>query len=465
MAGLQNEGNLRVADVLPVFFVLVAGAIFGGSMVVLTPPFNVPEEQQHLFRSYQCSQGIVYATRSGNAVGGEVPESFHEVNSRIIGGPRDEYSLRISLNTIKSCLAVPLDPERHVFATFPVTVRYSPVSYLPSAAALGIGRCLGLKALKEVYLGRTGTLIGYLLLVAAAVWLMPVHKWTLALVALMPMSIFLAASLSADAISSGISLLAIALILRLALGPAPISRRSLGWLGLVMLLLALAKPGYVLLSLFFFLVPKERFSDRRHCWQVRAWLVGLPLAVSIAWVLSIRGLCVPLRPNIDVNAQAHWMLANPGTYLQSLAARLFDPDLYFATIALLGWGTILLPMDLYRVYWFALLVTAVLDGGREKVRVPLSTRAGGVGVYLLVMSVITTLTYLTWHAVGESFINGVQPRYLIPVLPLLLLPLRSRAEVASSRLSRWLVPCMAIAVVMLGIGGTWKAMIVRHYWP
>ena len=54
---------------------------------------------------------------------------------------------------------------------------------------------------------------------------------------------------------------------------------------------------------------------------------------------------------------------------------------------------------------------------------PLLQRVAGAGVYLLVMSLITTLTFLTWHAVGETFINGVQPRYIIPVLPLLLLPL------------------------------------------
>ena len=139
---------------------------------------------------------------------------------------------------------------------------------------------MGLKALKEFYLGPTGTLIGYLLLVAAAVWRMPVQKWTLVLVALMPMSIFLAASLSADAVSIGLSLLAIAMILRLALGQELVSRRSLSWLAVVLLLLALAKPGYVLISLLVFLIPKERFSRPGECWKARTCLVGLPFVLD-----------------------------------------------------------------------------------------------------------------------------------------------------------------------------------------
>ena len=44
------------------------------------------------------------------------------------------------------------------------------------------------------------------------------------------------------------------------------------------------------------------------------------------------------------------MLANPGAFLRIVNIRDFlDQDLYFATIALLGWGTILLPRDIYRL--------------------------------------------------------------------------------------------------------------------
>jgi uncharacterized membrane protein len=92
-------------------------------------------------------------------------------------------------------------------------------------------------------------------------------------------------------------------------------------------------------------------------------------------------------------------------------------------------------------------------------------RAAGIGVYLLVMSVAATLTYLLWHAVGETInpLHGVQPRYFVPVLPLLLLPLRNRVSLTSGRLVRWLVPTVAVTVVLIGMGGTWQAMIQRHY--
>ena len=146
--------------------------------------------------------------------------------------------------------------------------RYSPVPYLPAAVAIRFGRHAGLRPLKLFYLGRIGTLIGYLLLVVVAVWLMPVHQWTLALLVLMPMSIFLAASLSPDALSIALSFLGIAMILRLALRPEKVGRGSLWSLAAVLVLIGLAKPAYVAVSLLFLLIPKEKFSNPRHCWWI-----------------------------------------------------------------------------------------------------------------------------------------------------------------------------------------------------
>jgi uncharacterized membrane protein len=165
-----------------------------------------------------------------------------------------------------------------------------------------------------------------------------------------------------------------------------------------------------------------------------------------------------------VNAQAGWILANPWTYLKLMITRIADLSLYSGMIATLGWGTIFVAPAIYWIYWIALLATAVLDGNHENVRLPVSKRAISVGVYFLVMAAIATLTYLAWQAVGEDQIHGVQSRYFIPMLPLLLLCLRSPARVASCRFARWCVPAMAMVVVMIGVAGTWQAMIARHYW-
>jgi uncharacterized membrane protein len=431
----------------------------------VTPPFDVPEECQHFFRCYQFSQGIVYAEKNEKGVpGGDLPASLSQISLVIHNHAANEYDFHITQARIDKALGNPLDPVRKRFAGFPSTARFSPAPYLPAAVALWAGRRASLTALEELYIGRVGTLAGYLLAVVAAVWLTPVHKWLMALIALMPMSIFLAASLSADALTIAYSLLAIAMVLRLALQPDSLGRRDVWWLGGILLLVALAKPAYVFISLLFLIVPKDKFADRGQCWRARAWMIGLPIAVSIAWTLSSRELCVPYRDCVDVHGQMLWILANPWQFTQMVFLRLTDGYTYSGIIATLGWGTVWMDSNIYTIYWTALLVAAVLDGGQDEVRVPMRARAVSFGVYVVVLTVIATLTYLFWHGVGEDEIHGVQSRYFVPLLPLLLLPLRTTAGICSSRFSRWLVPALAMVAILTGVGGTWQAVIARFYW-
>lgn len=466
MAVLQNDNGFKAADVLPVFFVLVVGVIFGGSMVFLTPPFNAPDELGHWRRSYHCSLGQVYASRKGDMVGCELPTLLSEIYVTTVSPAQTDAELRISAEKLRKALAIPLDPARVQFFPFVPMARYSPVPYLPAAAAIAMGRQAGLGPLNLFYLGRAGTLTGYLLLVAAAVWLMPVHRWTLVLLALMPMSIFLAASLSPDALSIALLFLGIAMILRLVLRPQKAGRGSLWLLLGVLVLVGLAKPGYVAISLLCMLIPKEKFSDPRQGWWIRGLLVGLPLAVSVAWIVSLPGLfSVPVRPSADMKAQAQWMLEHPWTYTQLMMEKITEWKLYSRVIATLGWNSVFFKGVYYTIYWAALLASAVLDGGRDDLRLPIGTRIASVAVYFLIMIAIATLTYLTWHDVGTLELSGIQSRYFVPILPLLLLPLRGPAGWASSRFSRLLVPAMAIVAVLIGVGATWRTMVACFYWP
>ena len=47
-------------------------------------------------------------------------------------------------------------------------------------------------------------------------------------------------------------------------------------------------------------------------------------------------------------------------------------------------------------------------------------------------------------------------------MPLLLLSFRGGGESGDLPLSRWLVPAMAMVVVMIGMGATWQAMVARQ---
>ena len=93
---------------------------------------------------------------------------------------------------------------------------YSPVAYLPQAAAIAAGRAFGLHPLALMYLGRVANLMVWIALGYAAIRAAPDLGRPLLLLLLMPMSIFQAASLSADATTNGLAALLAAVVWRYA---------------------------------------------------------------------------------------------------------------------------------------------------------------------------------------------------------------------------------------------------------
>ena len=83
---------------------------------------------------------------------------------------------------LKTAFSRPLNPQDRRFTPFSAIALYSPVSYLPSALAIRLGRWADLSPMSLFYCGRIATLLAYATLAFFAVRLTLIHKWTLALV-------------------------------------------------------------------------------------------------------------------------------------------------------------------------------------------------------------------------------------------------------------------------------------------
>ena len=77
---------------------------------------------------------------------------------------------------------------------------------------------------------------------------------------------------------------------------------------------------------------------------------------------------------------------------------------------------------------------------------------------------MVTFVYLSWERVGSKDIEGIQPRYFLPIIPLLLLLPRGGAKLASSRFSRAVVPMSRCRLHVFAAGVTWWTLVKRYYW-
>ncbi len=163
----------------------------------------------------------------------------------------------------------------------------SPVSYAPQVVGYVAGRVVG-GVLLGFWLARVCGLAWYLGVCWLAIRIAPTGKPFLMFVALLPTSLMLATTMSADPVAISLGLLAAALVLRLRVGRgaeavSDATRWLLPLLAGCLLLLSLSKNLYGAMVLLVFLVPAERFSSLRRRRQYVAALLASVAAATLAW--------------------------------------------------------------------------------------------------------------------------------------------------------------------------------------
>src|SRR6516225_3176837 len=202
---------VRTAWRRPGLVCLLLGLLGTLPLVVLTPPFHVPDENQHFLRAYQLSElqftavmqegearSVMPASLEARAM---LPSSLIELVESFSGtrvvfnpGPTSAQPLHRTWLALKR----PLDPERRELVSLPFTMK-APPSYLPQAIAMAVGRWLGAGPLARLYSGRLANALVAVIVLAWAVQLMPIGRELTMLFGLLPMATYEYASVSADA--------------------------------------------------------------------------------------------------------------------------------------------------------------------------------------------------------------------------------------------------------------------------
>ena len=384
---------------------VVVGGVVGVLFAVFTPPFASPDEATHFFRSYQLSEGHVFADQHGARVGGMLPASVeHDVHLVDVPGPVPGWS------TIRKVLGNPTGGRR-VFTDFQNTALYPPLTYAPQTVAIAVGRTVGLSNLALMYLARLADLAVFLALAAYAAVRFPRSPWLVIGVALLPSTLFLAGSVSPDALTIGLCAVMLA---EAARADRPYVVLALG------VALGLAKPPYFLVSLVALAVW---FLRGRRGWQLPA-AAGTCCALAVAWSRWADHIFVPYRPIIDRHldvrpaAQRAHLLHHPLHFagaVASTAAR--DWHWWLGQVlAPFGRGIDASPPVAVAAAGFLVLVLVLAP------RRPLDQRVALALVGFALVTVLATIVavYLYSNAVGAQHVRLVFGRYLLPVLPALL---------------------------------------------
>lgn len=236
-------------------FVLALGILF--SMVL--PPYSAPDEQFHINQSFTLASTIYNPYLP--VAQSQIHSSLRRPSDVDVIVQDGETTVFTWQHIAKNLLTTNSDPFTHTQDYDEYQVDSSYTMYWISALGVLAGFLLRLGFIPTLFLGRLTNLVFFAFLSAWAVKRTPVAKAVFAAVALLPMTLHLAASYSRDSNLLALCLLFAALVLDLAFGP----REKLGGKQLILpalagLLIVPSKIVYFPLALLVFLIPAARLG-------------------------------------------------------------------------------------------------------------------------------------------------------------------------------------------------------------
>jgi uncharacterized membrane protein len=464
MSDIEQAMPMETAWLSPALVCFLLGLSAAVSMIVLTPPFQVPDEQVHFHRAYQLSElqprGIV---RDG-AAGGMLPSSLIELSEHFLGHRALAGDGRITAHPFRQtwlALDRPLDPNRREFIDFSTTAFYSPIAYLPQAIAIVGGRWAGAGPLAVLYLARLANALVAVALLTWAVHLMPVGREPLMVAGLLPMAVFEYASASPDAGVIGTAFLFTAVALRMQIrGAWTVGHVAVAALsGLVF---CSQKPAYAPLLVLGFPTALIR-RPVKHALLAQVVILVVALGGTAFWIRFSWLSAILPYPGASLTGQATYIATHPLAYLETIARSFWHyGDFYYESlVGVCHWMTLCLPNFAY-VLPAAALLLGVLAQPVNAPRLPRYAVAWNMLLLGSSIFLIMTALYLSFNPVGNWIIGVVQGRYFLPLLPLSIAIACSVVRLRPSRkasLAAFLLVTAIIAVQLL----TADVAIVRAY--
>lgn len=439
---------------------LIAALGFGIPLVFVSPPLTAPDEGRHMARIYTLAVGQLRLPAGADS---RIPRSLVTLSDGIDRlwpplQPRVQRPRRV----LRPLWNQPLRPDVQVPVRNLAT--YGPLAYTPQVLGFALGRAFEAPPIALVYLGRIANLLAWAFVVAAALRLTPRCGWAFAALALLPMSLFLAASLSADAPANALALLLVASVLRAGFGPgAHLSPRDVGLMCLSAALFGLTKGGYWLMAGLPLLIPGARFRSPRERWAVLAAVAIAAVVPSGLWFAGAQASgYTEAGLGADWAAQLEFVLSHPFGYAGIFATSWLETGgAYLKTfLGVLGRLDVVLPTWTYAFLTASLLALPLLEA-RDLDTLDTRRRLWLMAIFALCTGTVFTMIYLSGNAVGAPSIRGVQGRYLLPLAPLLLVALPARGSSRTEEHPAF-VPLFAAGVAMVGFVSL-RALWLRYY--
>lgn len=455
------------AEKVFLFFAL----IWGMSLVFITPPFQVPDEQAHFFRAYQISEFTLVPEVEENLLGGEVPKSLVDLLLLYNHGHLDSTG-DFNWKHIEAGLKIKSNEKEREFMIFPNTALYSPTLFIPQTSGIWLGKMMNLPPLVLFYLARIFNLMAWIMIIYFVIRLVPFKKWLFTILALTPMALCLSASVNSDVLVIAYSFLFIAYVFRVAFDPAKKpDNRTFVILILLSVLVALSKNIYFFLCFLFFLIPVSKAASKKKYLTGMVLFLVTTLVSALASSFMINRILSQVDtiemmygggifPKINPAKQVEFILSDIPGFIKIVFHSFTERWMMVAKsyIGILGWMSIYLS-NVYYLFAYSSILLVALYSGKVNPVININHKLLLLGISIVVIFAFSFTMYCSWTEPGAMRIDNLQSRYFMPVAPLIWLLFQNRKLNAN----KLFFVILTMAYGLFSMLETWRHLLQRFY--
>lgn len=387
----------------------------------------MPDPRAHIPAAYNLASGQCFDSfLSNEATTFENSDDKQIMNlpENLSGSHNDSYNNGIISDLIKTidstreaqkAQLVDMQKTMHTITTSAPNY-YFPICYLTTAVGMKVGMILDKSSWGILQLGRISNFVFYILIMLAATIILPRGKLVLVAIGSFPLCVFCASSLMTDAFLIALCALYVSIALYFIVNKKEMRTKHVVGVAILTILILFVKLPFGILALLYISMPKNIWKTKS---KLIACIITLLLFAIIYIPWSKNYQLVAIYPNVSYDDQLSYFLHHPAFVMFNC----FVNGFVFLFLTM--------PIDYTYMFLFtAVLFALIIFHYRPKMNI-----CSAMSLIAVIVIIITTylFLFLTWNncqSITPRFLEGFQERYLIPLLPLLLVLCQEHDETA-----------------------------------
>ena len=409
---------------------------------LVLPPYSSPDEEGHFNSAYRMVNS--WDSTNEGSPSSTVFKRADDKNKLF----EDKYTTALTYEYVYENLTEKAENTQFVpFEKMWLVNDFDGV-YFMGALGIKLAHILGLGYVQLMYLGRFMNLLFFALCVYMSIRITPVGKEIFMALGFLPITLHIANSFSRDVFVISLGFLFTAYILYLMKQETTYKWWQLLLAAVMCVLLAPSKFIYAAMCLAVFALDVKKVPlINRINWRIP------PIAIAIAAAAVM--LPVMLNTMLQRDPEFRWkifqmgpldemllymprqsisleiLLRNPGYTLKLICSTIFENGAYYIKSlagGVLSYNSVIIS-DAFIFILLICVVIACFNSPDDKLCLKIQDKLTFIGIFVLILGMVL-FTCISWTFVTMETLYGFQGKYLLPVLPMLLIALKgSRIEI------------------------------------